>query len=299
MLLQTFIMEVAYGLSEHPAVSNQPTDTLACGSFVLWNFIYDINASVIDPYREKRADCGYERTNRYYVLGTAWHKNQLFNFLLWKSEAFYRYPDDDNGVDYYEYRQMQTTLICRALAFVSFFLDTILFICDSYFIGLPLFVWAISSTGTIKNVLTRPIMKRDVKRLKSYQYPVANSTEPIATDARKKPPALWKINTLLDVFFYFGQAPIRYCKTQNYLVYRLKGGKLLYVFLKDSFKAMPEEELPLNSESRPKRTIWHYNPAMTVWVDECICVDSTNPSALSGKDILPQDMPEVLLSKHS
>ncbi|MDO4842531.1 MAG: hypothetical protein Q3982_07650 [Phoenicibacter congonensis] len=141
--------------------------------------------------------------------------------------------------------------------------------------------------------------RHDIKRLKSYQYQVANGTEPIITDARRKSPALWKINTLLDVFFYFGQAPIRYHETQNYLVYRLKDEKLLYVFLKDSFEVMPEEDLSPYDHYGPDFPITHYNPAMTVWVDECICVDSANLSTLSGKDILPQDTPDVLLSNHS
>ncbi len=157
-------------------------------------------------------------------------------------------------------------------------------------------VWVVLCKGLIENIVAYPIIRHDVKRLKRYQYIIANDAEPIVADARRKPPALWKINTLLDVFFYFGQAPIRYSKTQNYLVYRLKHGKLLYVFLKDSFETMPEEILPPNEyELRLK----HYNPAMTVWVDECICIDSSNLSALSGKDILPQDMPEVVLSNHS
>lgn len=34
---------------------------------------------------------------------------------------------------------------------------------------------------------------------------------------------------------------------------------------------------------------------MTVWVDECICVDSANLSALSDKDVLPQDMPQNIM----
>ena len=142
-------------------------------------------------------------------------------------------------------------------------------------------------------------MMLDLKRLKSYQYIVANDAESVVTGARRKPPALWKINTLLDVFFYFGQAPIRFAKTQNYLIYRLKNGKLLYVFLKVSFEKMPEEILQPYDYDQPYYTIKHYNPAMTVWVDECICVDSINLSALSGRDINPQDMPEALLSNHS
>lgn len=71
------------------------------------------------------------------------------------------------------------------------------------------------------------------------------------------------------------------------------------MFLKDSFEKMPEEILQPYDYDQPYYTIEHYNPAMTVWVDECICVDSTNLSALSGRDINPQDMPEALLSNHS
>lgn len=67
-------------------------------------------------------------------------------------------------------------------------------------------------------------------------------------------------------------------------------------FLKDPFETMPEEILTPNEY---EWRLQHYNPAMAVWVDECICVDSTNLSALSGRDINPQDMPEALLSNHS
>lgn len=251
--------------------------------------------SVNDIYRDKNAPEGYEYRNHYYILASPWLKSRLYGFLLWKCDR-YEFPlNVDYGLNFYEYRQMQSTLICRVLAYVFLFVDTILLVCDSYCIGVAFFVWFMLTNGVIENVLTHPIMKHDVKRLKSYQYRVANYTEPIVTDARRKPPAMWKVNTLLDVFFYFGQAPIRYCKTQNYLVYHLKHGKLLYVFLKDSFQSMPEE-LHSNSETQTKSTVWHYNPAMTVWVDECICVDSTNLSALSGKDILPQDMPQNIMS---
>lgn len=194
---------------------------------------------------------------------------------------------------------MQSSILSRIPAPPAFVLDLVMFIVTKgEFFGFGVgFVSVLYRISIIFNVDL--IMMFDFKRLKSYQYNVANDADSVVTSARRKPPALWKINTLLDVFFYFGQAPIRFSETQNYLIYRLKNGKLLYVFLKDSFKVMPEEELPLNSESRPKRTIWHYNPAMAVWVGECICVDSTNLSALSGKDILPQDIPELVLSKHS
>lgn len=266
---------------------------------VCYYFMYTtFYVAVGDVYREKHAPKGYEYLNHYYVYAIPWRKNRFYSFLLWKCDIYKSTLKVDYGLKFYEYRQMQNTIICRSLAFVFLSVDTILLACNSYFIGFPFIIWAFLSNGIIENVLTHPIMKYDVKRLKSYQYRVANDAEPIVADARRKPPALWKINTLLDVFFYFGQAPIRRCKTQNYLVYRLKNGKLLYVFLKDSFQVMPEE-LHSNSESQTKSTIWHYNPAMAVWVDECICVDSANLSTLSGKDILPQDTPDVLLSNHS
>ena len=191
---------------------------------------------------------------------------------------------------------MHSTILSKILAPPAFVLDLVMFIVtrgELFGIGFS----AVVILNIISLVIQVDLMTRhDVKRLKSYQYIVVNDAEPTVTGARRKPPSLWKINTLLDVFFYFGQAPIRFSKTQNYLIYRLKNGKLLYVFLKDSFETMPEEILPLNEY---EWRVQHYNPAMTVWVDECICVDSTNLSALSGRDINPQDMPEALLSNHS
>lgn len=267
--------------------------------FYFFFYTRDVNKFTIHIYHDSEAPTRYECWNRYYVCATPWQENKLFGFLLWKCDSYEYQLKYYYGLRFYDYRQMQVTIICRELAFVFLFIDTILCFCNSYFIGAGFFIWIMLCRLIVEPVPNHLLMKHDIKRLKSYQYRVAIDTEPIVTDARRKPPTLWKINTLLDVFFYFGQAPIRFSKTQNYLIYRLKNGKLLYVFLKDSFETMPEEDLSPYDHYGPDFPITHYNPAMTVWVDECICVDSTNPSVLSGRDIHPQDMPEVILSNHS
>lgn len=247
-----------------------------------------------DLYSDKDAEDGYWYANFYYVPAEPWKKR--LSLIMWKSDYFVLFPNSENEIKYYEFRQMKTVILSRVPAPPAFVLDLVMFIVtrgELFGIGFS----AVVILNIISLVIQVDLMTRhDVKRLKSYQYIVVNDAEPIVTGARRKPPSLWKINTLLDVFFYFGQAPIRFSKTQNYLIYRLKNGKLLYVFLKDSFETMPEEILPLNEY---EWRVQHYNPAMTVWVDECICVDSTNLSALSGRDINPQDMPEALLSNHS
>lgn len=248
-------------------------------------------------YSDKNAEDGYWYTYFYYVPAEPWKKK--LGFTLWKSDYFVLYPNSENEIRFYEFRQMHSTILSRILAPPAFVLDLVMFIVTKgKFFGLGFgFVSVLYLISTVLDASL--IMMLDFKRLKSYQYIVANDAESVVTGARRKPPALWKINTLLDVFFYFGQAPIRFSETQNYLIYRLKNGKLLYVFLKESFKSMPEEILQPYDYDQPYYTIKHYNPAMTVWVDECICVDSTNLSALSGRDINPQDMPEALLSNHS
>ncbi len=248
-------------------------------------------------YSDKNAEDGYWYTYFYYVPAEPWKKK--LGFTLWKSDYFVLYPNSENEIRFYEFRQMHSTILSRILAPPAFVLDLVMFIVTKgNFFGLGFgFVSVLYLISTVLDASL--IMMLDFKRLKSYQYIVVNDAEPIVTGARRKPPALWKINTLLDVFFYFGQAPIRFSETQNYLIYRLKNGKLLYVFLKESFKSMPEEILQPYDYDQPYYTIKHYNPAMTVWVDECICVDSTNLSALSGRDINPQDMPDVILSRHS
>lgn len=248
-------------------------------------------------YSDKNAEDGYWYAYFYYVPAEPWKKK--LGFTLWKSDYFVLYPNTENEIRFYEFRQMQSTILSRIPAPPAFVLDLVMFIVTKgEFFGFGVgFVSVLYLISIIFN--TSLIMMLDFKRLKSYQYIVANDAESVVTGARRKPPALWKINTLLDVFFYFGQAPIRFAKTQNYLIYRLKNGKLLYVFLKVSFEKMPEEILQPYDYDQPYYTIEHYNPAMTVWVDECICVDSTDLSALSGRDINPQDMPEALLSNHS
>lgn len=248
-------------------------------------------------YSDKNAEDGYWYTYFYYVPAEPWKKK--LGFSLWKSDYFVLYPNTENEIRFYEFRQMHSTILSRILAPPAFVLDLVMFIVTKgKFFGLGFgFVSVLYLISTVLDASL--IMMLDFKRLKSYQYIVANDAESVVTGARRKPPALWKINTLLDVFFYFGQAPIRFSETQNYLIYRLKNGKLLYVFLKESFKSMPEEILQPYDYDQPYYTIKHYNPAMTVWVDECICVDSTNLSALSGRDINPQDMPDVILSRHS
>lgn len=248
-------------------------------------------------YSDKNAEDGYWYTYFYYVPAEPWKKK--LGFTLWKSDYFVLYPNSENEIRFYEFRQMHSTILSRIPAPPAFVLDLVMFIVTKgEFFGFG--VGFVSVLYLISTVLDASlIMMLDFKRLKSYQYIFANDAESVVTGARRKPPSLWKINTLLDVFFYFGQAPIRFSETQNYLIYRLKNGKLLYVFLKESFKSMPEEILQPYDYNQPYYTIKHYNPAMTVWVDECICVDSTNLSALSGRDINPQDMPEALLSNHS
>lgn len=250
-----------------------------------------------DLYSDKDAEDGYWYANFYYVPAEPWKKR--LSLIMWKSDYFVLFPNSENEIRFYEFRQMHSTILSRILAPPAFVLDLVMFIVtrgELFGIGFS----AVVILNIISLVIQVDLMTRhDVKRLKSYQYIVANDAESVVTGARRKPPSLWKINTLLDVFFYFGQAPIRFSKTQNYLIYRLKNGKLLYVFLKDSFEKMPEEILQPYDFGQPYYTIEHYNPAMTVWVDECICVDSTNLSALSGRDINPQDMPEALLSNHS
>lgn len=253
-----------------------------------------------DYYYDKKADNGYEYTNFYYVPLKPWRERKPYSFLLKATKRLItewlviRYPSSEDGAQYVNFRELQFLLSVRICISIYIPIFTCLAFVSQQYLEYSAAVLCVPAA--LYSILANPAQAHDVKRLKSYQYIVVNDAEPIVTGARRKPPALWKINTLLDVFFYFGQAPIRFSKVQNYLIYRLKNGKLLYVFLKDSFETMPEEILTPNEY---EWRLQHYNPAMAVWVDECICVGSTNLSALSGRDINPQDMPDVILSRHS
>lgn len=262
--------------------------------FLYFLHYYCLDASCKGVYKDRKSDEEHEYANLYYVPEKPWRANKFYSFFLHKTNAWHRYPDSEYGANYYSYREMQVTVIARLLAFPSALFDAVLFLMKTDFAGICILACVILST-TLEIILTQPIMKCDVKRLKSYRYTVAGKNECIVSEARGKLPKLWKINTLLDVFFFFGQAPVRCCEPQNYLVYRLKDGKLLYVFLKDCFDTMPEEDLSPYEGLSNKKVFWHYNPAMGVWVDACICVDENRESAvLSGRHILPQDMPESI-----
>ena len=253
-----------------------------------------------DYYYDKKANKGYAYTNFYYVPLKPWQDGKPYSFFLKATKRLItkwlviRYPSSEDGAQYVNFRELQFLLSVRICISIYIPICTCLAFVSQQYLEYSTIVLCVPVASYL--ILANPAQAHDVKRLKSYKYIVANDSEPIVANARRKPPALWKINTLLDAFYYFGQTPIRYHKTQNYFIYRLKDGKLLYVFLKDSFETMPEEILPPNEY---EWRLQHYNPAMTVWVDECICVDGTNLSALSDKGIHPQDMPEVILSNHS
>lgn len=239
-------------------------------------------------YYDKIEDEANERENHYYVPVNPWLNYWYFRILLWKHAGLIRYPDSEAGEVYVNYRELQCTIVLRALVFPFLIADILLFICQSSYVGICVIICMILHI-IIENIFAYPVLKHDYKRMKSYRYVIANADEAILSDARKKPPRLWKINTLHDVFFYFGEARIRYCETQNYLVYRLKNGNLLYVFLKDSFETMP---VPKQQAIPP---FYHYNHAMAVWVDEVIILDKNLQNydqLLTMKNIKPQDMPE-------
>ena len=241
-----------------------------------------------DRYYDKKADKGHERENYYYVPLSPWLDYWYFRILLWKHAGLIRYPDSEAGEVYVNYRELQCTIVLRLQIFPFLIVDILLYICQSSYVGICVIICIFLHLIT-ENIFAYPILKHDYNRMKSYQYVVANNNEAVLSDARKNPPRLWKINTLLDVFFYFGEALIRYCETQNYLVYKLKNGNLLYVFLKDSFKTMPV----LEQQKTPP--FYQYNHAMAVWVDEVIVLDKNLQNydhLLTMKNIKPQDMPQ-------
>ena len=240
-----------------------------------------------DRYYDKKAGEGYEQANDYYVPISPWLKHRHFRILLWKFGWLIKYPNSKTGVTYANYRQLQCTIVLRVMVFLFLVTHIALLICEVPYAGICVLIFMILYV-IVKDIFAYPVLRHDVKRLKSYQYIVANDDEAVLSDARRNPPRLWKINTLLDVFFYFGEARIRYCESGNYLVYRLKNGNLLYIFLKESFETMPE----IHYEPYDWR---RYNPAIGIWIDEIIVLDGNKQNdeqLLAMKNIQPQDLPE-------
>lgn len=249
-------------------------------------------------YYDKSVPEGFKLENYYCIPIDSWLKYWYLKILLWKSSKLERRSKSETGgILYVIYREMQCTIVLRATLILFLIRDVVLIIYHNQFSNMCEFyypvwqycvLWYPLWGYIVENVFAYPVLKHDYKRMKSYQYIVLNGDEAILSDARRNPPALWKINTLLDVFFYFGEARIRYCESGNYLVYRLKNGNLLYIFLKESFENMTEVYYEPGDCRRR-------NPAMGIWVDEIIVFDGNmqnDNQYLEMKNIKPQDMPK-------
>lgn len=249
-------------------------------------------------YYDKSVPEGFKLENYYCIPIDSWLKYWYLRILLWKSsELEENDKSETGGIPYVNYREMQCTIVLRVTLIPFLIADVVLLIYHNQFSNMCEFyypvwqycvLWYPLWGYIIENIFAYPVLKHDYKRMKSYQYIVLNGDEAILSDARRNPPALWKINTLLDVFFYFGEARIRYCESGNYLVYRLKNGNLLYIFLKESFENMTEVYYELGDCRRR-------NPAMGIWVDEIIVFDGNiqnDNQCLEMKNIKPQDMPK-------
>lgn len=249
-------------------------------------------------YYDKSVPEGFKLENYYCIPIDSWLKYWYLKILLWKSSKLERRSKSETGgILYVIYREMQCTIVLRATLILFLIRDVVLIIYHNQFSNMCEFyypvwqycvLWYPLWGYIVENVFAYPVLKHDYKRMKSYQYIVLNGDEAILSDARRNPPALWKINTLLDVFFYFGEARIRYCESGNYLVYRLKNGDLLYIILRESFENMTEIHYEQDDWRR-------YNPAMGIWVDEIIVFHGNmqnDNQCLEIKNIKPQDMPE-------
>lgn len=249
-------------------------------------------------YYDKSVPEGFKLENYYCIPIDSWLKYWYLRILLLKSsELEENDKSETGGIPYVNYREMQCTIVLRVTLIPFLIVDVVLLIYRNQFSNMCEFyypvwqycvLWYPLWGYIVENVFAYPVLKHDYKRMKSYQYIVLNGDEAILSDARRNPPALWKINTLLDVFFYFGEARIRYCESGNYLVYRLKNGNLLYIFLKESFENMTEVYYEPGDCRRR-------NPAMGIWVDEIIVFDGNmqnDNQCLEMKSIKPQDMPK-------
>ena len=267
--------------------------------YILWYYfaVYIFR----DYYYDKSIPKGYKPENYYCIPIDSWLKHWYFRILLWKSSELEIYSKSETGgILYVKYREMQCTIVLRVTLIPFLIADVVLLIYQNQFSNMCEFyypiwqycvLWFPLWQYLIENIFAYPVMKHDYKRMKSYRYVVANADEAILSDARRNPPALWKLNTLLDVFFYFGEARIRCCESGNYLVYRLKNGDLLYIFLKEFFETMPEAHYEPDELNNWRR----HNPAIGILIDEIIVFDGNmqnDDQLLTMKNIKPQDMPE-------
>lgn len=134
-----------------------------------------------DLYSDKDAEDGYWYANFYYVPAEPWKKR--LSLIMWKSDYFVLYPNTENEIKYYEFRQMQTVILSRVPAPPAFVLDLVMFIVtrgELFGIGFS----AVVIFNIISLVIQVDLMTRhDFKRLKSYQYIVANDAASVVTNA--------------------------------------------------------------------------------------------------------------------
>jgi|GEM_PF-3631026 len=235
----------------------------------------------------------YKGDYYYFVPLGPWLEYWYFRVLLWKLNGI-EYPRPKAKTIYVNYRELQFVVIIRAMALPFAIIDTALIICKIPNAYICMCIYALL-IFVLHEIFYYPVLRHDIKRFKSYKYMIAMGDEGILSKARGNPPTTWKINNLLEVFFHLGEARIRYCKPRNYLVYKLKNDRLMYIFLKTSFETMPEPDLDPEEIKNLLGNLNNYNNAITIWVDEVIIVDG-NPDEddilAKLKDVKPQDMPE-------
>lgn len=161
-------------------------------------------------YYDKNIPKGYEPENYYCIPIDSWFKYWYLRILLWKSlELEENDKSETGGIPYVNYREMQCTIVLRVTLIPFLIVDVVLLIYRNQFSNMCEFyypvwqycvLWYPLWRYIIENIFAYPVLKHDYKRLKSYEYIVTSDDEAILSDARRNPPALWKINTLLDVF---------------------------------------------------------------------------------------------------
>lgn len=238
----------------------------ACCLLTLFYFLgYTSAGTFIYCYTDKCAAEGCRKMNYYYVPIEKWRSHGAFALLPREGKHMdaVKFSSTGSAASYVNYREMQSMLIPRLLMFPFLAGHIILIVFwtpDNSKIMLALLAAYLLLSISARDVLIFPVLRRDVRRLKSYKYVIRDDKGNIS-DALSKMPQRWKINTLLDVFFFFGEAQICCGEQRNYLVCRLHDGTLMHVYLKEKFSEMPKPAVEGHD---------YYNPAITLWVDEIV-----------------------------
>lgn len=232
----------------------------------------------------------------YCIPKDVWCSRKAFRFLR-RHKSNIKYPDvissgKDTGAEFFNYREFQFVGLEHYTIIVFVVIDSALYLMSKlvpiHILPVPfgLLVMAFLE-GVVRYVMSYPLMKQDIMKIRGFTYPVCKEGA-IVSAASENLPDLWKLSTLLDVYYRLGEAKMRCCEAGNYSIYALKDGMAAIILFDKRFEILPKCD--------SKAVYFRYNDALGVRVKKIIVADKDNyPDILceAMQFVIPEDIEEI------